>query len=100
MGIKRYPEPTGGVTAPTFTGEGISQPNVAEGTFGTFVTGSISGMSAGQILYAADGTHKTLLQVVAVGADDAGYQTVEFSNPLSAGGTPFGTTTFYGGVGP
>ena len=80
-------------------GEGMAQPNFGEGTFCTFPTGTVGGFVSGAPVYATDGTKKTLLVVDVVGPDEEGFQTVSFTNPLSVGGTAFGTTTFYG-VGP
>lgn len=93
---------TGGdaAPAPTASADGYVQPNTGEGQFVTFAAGPIDWMTPDLPVYVRDGSNESLLIVVQVGAAEEGFQTVEFLNPIPAGGTVFGTSVFYGGVGP
>lgn len=99
MPIKRYPEPTGGTTLETATpASGVAWPNINETQFFTFPTGSLGSLAPGDSVYLTDGTLKGSLVVVAIGADDEGYQTVEMSYTLQVGA--LGTTTATWGFAP
>lgn len=94
MGIKRYPEPTGGVTLETASTGGVAWPNINETQFFSFVTGTLGTLAVGDPVYLTDGTLKGTLFVVAIGADDGGFQAVEMSYYQQVGAVGSATATW------